>query len=57
MEREKLISEMINYVQIDLDNMFFGTSPEIRDLKNALSKNFRTIDEIKKIPIKKRNYG
>jgi hypothetical protein len=52
----ELIEEMRKYDEIDLDGMFFGNPPEIKDFHNALQKIKENIREVKKIPPEKREY-
>jgi hypothetical protein len=51
-----LIEEMKKYDEIDLDDMFFGNPPKIKDFHLALQKIVENIEEVKTIPIEKRNF-
>ncbi len=52
----KLINEMKNYNNIDLDDMFFGNPPKTKDFQMTLKKILDNIDDIGAIPIEKRTY-
>ncbi len=52
----KLINEMKNYDNIDLDDMFFGNPPKIKDFQMTLKKILDNIKDIGVIPIEKRTY-
>jgi len=51
-----LIEEMKKYDEIDLDDMFFGNPPKTKDFHLALQKIVENIEEVKTIPIEKRNF-
>jgi hypothetical protein len=51
-----LIEEINKYDEIDLDDMFFGNPPKIKDFHLALQKIVENIEEVKTIPIEKRNF-
>ncbi len=52
----ELIEEMKKYDEIDLDDMFFGNPPKIKDFHIILKKIIENIKEVKKIPPEKREY-
>jgi len=52
----RLINEMKSYEEIDLDDMFFGNPPEMKDFHIALTKILDNIVEVKKTPSKNRTY-
>jgi hypothetical protein len=52
----KFISEMKKYEEIDLDDMFFGNPPRIDQFHKALDKIIIYIEDVKKIPLEKRNH-
>lgn len=52
----KLINEMKNYDDIDLDDMFFGNPPKIKGFQMTLKKILDNIEGIGAIPIEKRTY-
>lgn len=52
----RLIKEMKKYDEIDLDDVFFGNPPEMKEFKIALKKIINNIIELKKIPAKSRTY-
>lgn len=51
-----LISEMKKYDEIDLDDIFFGNPPGMDQFHKVLDKILVNIEDVKKIPIEKRNY-
>ena len=51
-----LINEMKRYDEVDIDDMFFGNPPEMKDFHKALSKIIDNIEEVKKIPFKNRTH-
>ncbi len=51
-----LIEEMKNFDEIDLDEMFFGNPPNIKDFHKVLNKILENINKVKEIPIEKRTY-
>jgi len=51
-----LIHDMKSYDEIDLDDMFFGNPPKMKNFHVALSKILNNIVEVKKIPSKNRTY-
>ena len=51
-----LLSKMKKYDEIDLDDMFFGDPPRIDQFHKVLDKILVNIEDVKKIPIDKRNY-
>ena len=54
----ELVKEMEEYDEIDLDYMFFGNPPKIKDFHTALKKIIDNIVQVKKIPHEKRkSYG
>ncbi len=55
-ESLKLIEEMKTYDKIDLDDIFFGNPPKIKEFQAILSKITKNIKEVKKIPPEKREY-
>jgi len=52
----QLISEMKNYDDIDLDDIFFGNPPEMSKFQTALKRILDNIVELKKIPTENRTY-
>ena len=52
----QLIEEMKNYDEIDLDDMFFGNPPKMKDFHNALKRIIENIKKVKEIPTVKRTY-
>ena len=52
----QLISEMKNYDDIDLDDIFFGNPPEMSKFQTALKRILNNIVELKKIPTENRTY-
>jgi len=51
-----LIEEMKAYSNIDLEDLFFGNPPKIKDFKLILKKILNNIDKVKAIPFKKRTF-
>jgi hypothetical protein len=51
-----LISEMKKYDEVDIDDMFFGNPPKMKDFHKALSKILDKIVEVKNIPLKNRTH-
>ena len=51
-----LIHDMKSYDEIDIDDMFFGNPPKMKNFHVALSKILNNIVEVKKIPSKNRTY-
>jgi len=51
-----LIEEMKSYDEIDLDDIFFGNPPERKAFDKVLQTILKNIEEVKKIPLEKRNY-
>lgn len=51
-----LIDQMKKYDKTDLDDMFFGSPPSKVEFHKTLVKILKNIEEVKKIPIEKRNY-
>ena len=47
---------MRRYDEIDLDEMFFGNPPGIDQFHKALDKILLNIEDVKKIPVDKRNH-
>lgn len=52
----ELIEEMQKYDEFDLDDMFFGNPPEMKDFHTVLKRMIENIKEVRKIPPKKREY-
>jgi len=53
----KLIEEMRNYSNVDLDDMFFGNPPKMNTFQTVLNKILQNIEDVKVIPIEKRTYA
>ncbi|HBK71193.1 MAG TPA: hypothetical protein DDZ39_05980 [Flavobacteriaceae bacterium] len=51
-----LIEEMKEYDEIDLDDMFFGNPPKIKEFHIILGMITENIVEVKKIPPEKKEY-
>ncbi len=51
-----LIKEMKTYDEIDLDDMFFGNPPKIKEFHIILSKLTENIKKVKNIPPEEREY-
>lgn len=52
----QLIDKRKQYVEFDLDYMFFGNPPKMNEFQMALKRILDNIVELKKIPIEKRTY-
>lgn len=55
-EAKRLTQEIMEYDDVDLDDLFFGEPPEKEKLILTLNKILINIEEIKKIPVEKRHY-
>ncbi|MFT6747650.1 MAG: hypothetical protein ACJAZ2_002006 [Glaciecola sp.] len=53
---ERLINSMKKYDEYDLDDIFFGNSPNRIEFQKALEKILINIEEVAKIKIEKRIY-
>lgn len=54
---EKLTREILELVDYELDDLFWGNPPDKEKLNFTLRKIINNIEEIKLIPIEKRHYG
>ncbi|MCF6347991.1 MAG: hypothetical protein L3J20_06800 [Flavobacteriaceae bacterium] len=52
----ELIEEMKKHNEIDLDDMFFGNPPEMKDFHIALNRIIENIRQVKKISPEKKEY-
>ncbi len=53
---EQLTNEILNYDEVELDDLFFGNPPKKEKLHIALKKIISNIAAVKQIPIDKRHY-
>ncbi len=45
---EQLVREMLNYNDVDIDDMFFGDPPEKKDFHQALKKILNNISKLRR---------
>lgn len=52
----ELIEEIRTFEPEELDDMFFGSVPDISELKLALSRIASNIEKVERLPVSKRKY-